>query len=213
MTPAMRLRRPSPALVVALVALFAGLGGTGYAALRLPGNSVGARQIRTGGVGTSEVRNHSLRDRDFKAGQLPRGPAGAQGVPGPRGPAGPKGPVGTPGTSVAPAEAVRLVGAPGQPAFLNGWHSVDDDDPTYAAAGFFKDPAGVVHLQGSVKSGTAAEIFVLPPGYRPSGREGFSTPGFGVTASVDVSADGTVRQNSGTAAFLALSGITFRAAP
>jgi hypothetical protein len=50
-------------------------------------------------------------------------------------------------------------------------------------------------------------------GYRPSGREGFSTPGFGATASVDVSADGTVRQNSGTATFLSLSGITFRAAP
>ena len=38
--------------------------------------------------------------RDFKAGQLPRGPAGPAGAPGPAGPQGPAGPAGT-GSSVA----------------------------------------------------------------------------------------------------------------
>ena len=34
--------------VVAYLALFVALGGTSYAAIRLPANSVGARQIKKG---------------------------------------------------------------------------------------------------------------------------------------------------------------------
>src|SRR6266516_4858628 len=85
--------RPSPALLVAGLALALALGGTGYAALRLPANS----------VGTKQVINGSLLKRDFKAGQLPRGPrgprgfAGAAGATGPAGPAGPGGAQGVQG--------------------------------------------------------------------------------------------------------------------
>ena len=68
-----RLGRPSPALVVALVALFFALGGTGYAVSRLPKNSVTSAQ----------VKDYSLLSRDFRKGQLPHGPQGPQGVPGP----------------------------------------------------------------------------------------------------------------------------------
>jgi hypothetical protein len=205
-------RRPSPALIVALLALFVALAGTGYAAFKLPRNSVGSRQIRTGAVQSSDVRNRSLLAKDFMRGQLRRGPAGPGGLTGARGLTGP---AGRPGTDVAAVGPVRLVGAAGQPAFGSGWRSVSADDPTYAPAGFFKDATGVVHLEGSVKavSLVAPEIFVLPPGYRPSGREGFSTPGLGTTGSVDVKADGTVGFNTGTVAFVSLSGIVFRAAP
>jgi hypothetical protein len=87
----LRLRRPSPALVISVVALFVALGGTGYAALRLPKNSVGAAQIKTGAVGTSEVKDHSLRLKDFRSGQIPAGARGAVG------PAGANGHDGTPG--------------------------------------------------------------------------------------------------------------------
>jgi hypothetical protein len=44
------VRRPSPALAVSLVALFLALGGTSYAAFRLPKNSVGTRQLKNGAV-------------------------------------------------------------------------------------------------------------------------------------------------------------------
>jgi hypothetical protein len=77
-----------------MVALFVAMGGTGYAALRLPKNSVGAAQIKTGAVGTSEVKDHSLRLRDFRSGQIPAGPRGAIG---PAGPAGANGQGGAPG--------------------------------------------------------------------------------------------------------------------
>ena len=98
-------RRPSPSMVVALVALFVSLGGSSYAALRLAKNSVGTRQLKKGAVTgaklhpnavtSKKVKDHSLLAKDFKAGQLPAGPQGPKGDPGVQGPAGPSaGPAG-----------------------------------------------------------------------------------------------------------------------
>jgi hypothetical protein len=98
--------------VTALMALFVALGGTAYAAVKLPRNSVGATQIkkngvrasevRAGAVGTSEVKNGSLRLRDFRASEVPVGQQGPQGE---RGPAGEKGTDGTDGAPGAPGTA------------------------------------------------------------------------------------------------------------
>jgi hypothetical protein len=89
--------RPSPALVIASIALFLALGGTGYAALKLPANSVGAKQIKANAVTSSKVKDHSLNAEDFKSGQLPAGAQGAAGSTGPQGPQGLKGDKGDPG--------------------------------------------------------------------------------------------------------------------
>ena len=59
---------------LALVALFIALGGTSYAALTLPRNSVGAAEIKRAAVRSAEVRDRSLLRRDFRAGQIPVGP-------------------------------------------------------------------------------------------------------------------------------------------
>jgi hypothetical protein len=86
--------RLSSAHVIALIALFVALGGTGYAAVKLPKNSVGASQIKTNGVGSSEVKNGALRKADFKASDLPvgaQGPQGLQGLQGQKGDKGDKG--------------------------------------------------------------------------------------------------------------------------
>ena len=79
---------------VGLLALFIALGGTSYAALKLPANSVGAKQIKANAVTSSEVKNRSLRLADFAAGQIPPGPAGPAGPAGPQGPSGAKGDTG-----------------------------------------------------------------------------------------------------------------------
>ena len=78
--------------VTATMALIVALGGTSYAAISLPANSVGSRQLKrdavtnsklgAGAVTSGTVRNGSLRAKDFKAGQLPAGPAGAAGAAG-----------------------------------------------------------------------------------------------------------------------------------
>jgi hypothetical protein len=71
--------------VLAGIALFLALGGVSYAATTLPRNSVTSLQ----------VRDHSLLAKDFKRGQIPRGPIGPAGPPGVAGPAGPAGPAGS----------------------------------------------------------------------------------------------------------------------
>jgi hypothetical protein len=74
--------------VTASIALFVALGGSSYAALSLPRNSVGTNQIRTGAVGSSEIRNHSVALRDMSS-SAQRALRGATGPTGPAGPAGP----------------------------------------------------------------------------------------------------------------------------
>ena len=78
-------------MIVACIALMVAMGGTGYAAIRLPRNSVGAKQIKRNAVTSSKVRNGSLLSADFAAGQLPAGPQGPQGNTGATGPQGPAG--------------------------------------------------------------------------------------------------------------------------
>ena len=77
--------------VMATFAAFVALGGVSYAAITLPKNSVGARQIKKDAVNSAKVKNHSLRAVDFKRGQLPAGREGPRGENGPQGPEGPRG--------------------------------------------------------------------------------------------------------------------------
>lgn len=96
------LRRPSPALVIACIALGVALGGTGYATvLQVPQNSVGTPQLKNSAVTAkklapnavtgAKVQNRSLLRADFASGQLPAGPPGPAGPAGAAGPAGPAG--------------------------------------------------------------------------------------------------------------------------
>jgi hypothetical protein len=82
-------RAPSPALVIASLALLVALAGTGVAAVNaLPRASVGTAQLKSNAVTSAKVRNGTLLRADFKPGQVPRGPTGARGPQGPPGPAG-----------------------------------------------------------------------------------------------------------------------------
>jgi hypothetical protein len=79
------LRRPSPALVVAVLALVVALGGTGYAAITLPANSVGNEQLKRRAVTTtkihhnavtgSKVKRNTLTGRDIRESSLGEVPA------------------------------------------------------------------------------------------------------------------------------------------
>ena len=95
--------RPSPAIVIASIALTIALGGTSYAAISLPRNSVGTPQLKKNAVNSAKVKNFSLLRVDFKRGQLPAGPRGPQGVPGTPGATGAKGDKGDPGPATGPA--------------------------------------------------------------------------------------------------------------
>lgn len=81
--------------VMSTIAVFVALGGTSYAALTLPRNSVGATQLKAGSVRSSEIKDRSVRLRDVSV-SARSALKGSSGAPGPAGPAGPQGPPGAP---------------------------------------------------------------------------------------------------------------------
>jgi hypothetical protein len=148
--------RPSPAMVVAMLALFIALAGTGYAAVKLPANSVGTKQIKANAVVSSKIKNGSLTRNDFAVGALlkgpqgspgPQGPAGLPGVAGPTGPQGPQGPEGPPAVTTidvlnsgAPATSPVETPCPGGEIATGGGGttsgSLTDSRPVVDANGF-----------------------------------------------------------------------------
>jgi len=97
--------RPSPAMAVAVFALFVALGGVSVAATAyLPRNSVGTEQIKNDSVTRAKIAHQSITSvlikpgsltaSTFAAGQLPAGPKGDTGAAGPKGATGPAGSLG-----------------------------------------------------------------------------------------------------------------------
>jgi hypothetical protein len=86
-------------MAVALLSLSVALGGTSYAAITLPKDSVGTKQLKkravtgkkiaSNAVTSRKVKDGSLRGVDFAVGQLPAGPKGDTGDQGPIGLTGP----------------------------------------------------------------------------------------------------------------------------
>jgi hypothetical protein len=142
--------------VISVIALFAALGGTTYAAVSLPKNSVGAKQIKKNGVGaseikrsavrTGEVRNGALRAEDFAAVQIPQGAKGDKGDPGQNGAPG------APGAPDAPDAFARVD--------LNAGRTLEPDDVGFAPQNKGIAQADVVPGEGAAAAGTTC--FNLP---------------------------------------------------
>jgi hypothetical protein len=65
-----RARAHVRAQAVGYLALFVALGGTSYAAVKLPSNSVKAKQIAPNAVGHSEIRAHAVGTSDLHRGAV-----------------------------------------------------------------------------------------------------------------------------------------------
>jgi hypothetical protein len=75
-----RLRRPGGATLIACVALFVALGGTGYAAFSLPKNSVGSKQLKNNAVTTGKLKNGAVTAGKIKNGAVTAGKINASGL-------------------------------------------------------------------------------------------------------------------------------------
>jgi len=154
----------SYANVVASIALFVALGGASYAAITLPRNSVGTKQIKKNAVNGRKVKNRSLTGADIRISKLPKVPRAAEADHAVAADSALL--AGQAGALSAP-EPWHEVGAPGEPPFKPGSanHLPQNGFETVA---FFKDHEGVVHLKGVADPDPSTmEIFELPAGYRP----------------------------------------------
>jgi hypothetical protein len=69
--------------LVAYLALFVALGGTSYAAAKLPANTIGTKQLKNNAVTSAKVKNNSLRGRrTSRAASCQRGARAQRDLPG-----------------------------------------------------------------------------------------------------------------------------------
>ena len=211
-----KLRRPSPALVIACIALFVAMGGVSYG---FATGSIDSREIRNGGVTTNDLRNNEVRGRDIRnstiggrdvafntlsgndikesaLGQVPRATIAAFAANASN--AASLGGVGSSGfvRREAPAFAAIPLGGgltPGQPT------------PAYDV-----DANGYVHLQGTY-SGSATTEFTLPAGARPAATARFAIVVQGIPGTLTVNPNGTGSASGSAADNVSLDGVTFAA--
>jgi hypothetical protein len=107
-------RRPSPAMVVAIVALVSSLTGGAVAATLIDGRdikngSITKKDLHKNSVNTKKVKNETLKAVDFAPGQLKAGVQGIQGLKGDKGEPGQDGTDGAPGTPATKLWAIVAV--------------------------------------------------------------------------------------------------------
>lgn len=101
---------PSPSVIIATAALAVALGGTSYAVVSIPRNSVGTPQLKANAVTSPKIKDGSVALADLApAVRAMFGTAGSSGAVGATGPAGPTGATGATG----PQGPIGLTGATG----------------------------------------------------------------------------------------------------
>ncbi len=144
--------RPSPATLVAAIALAFALISTAFAADPVAKlnpkkvRKIAQREIdkRAPGLSVANATNATNATNAADAANLGGLPPSAYA-----------------GSAIEPYHAI---GQPGEAAFQNGWTNT----PGYATAAFAKDTLGVVHLRGAIDGTGGSVAFTLPPGYRPA---------------------------------------------
>jgi hypothetical protein len=155
-----RVARQSPALIVAMLALFVALTGTAVATTSA---LIGSAQIRNNSITGLDVKNKSLRPIDFRGSV--RGPRGLRGLPGATGATGatgPKGDKGDPGTAATRLWAV--VSNPGgvaDAALVRGAGVVSVTESTYVEVTFNQDVSNCAFIvsRNSTSSGVETNGF------------------------------------------------------
>jgi hypothetical protein len=155
--------------VIATLALFIALGGASYAAVKLPKNSVGTKQIKNGAVTGAKIKNGTVTGSKIAPGSI-TGAAVASSTLGTV-PSATTATLATSATRAATAERAEAVPAP------EALHVVTSFGPGCSAGaveslgqvGFYKDAFGEVHLVGAIFcTEEDTDAFTLPPGFRPS---------------------------------------------
>jgi len=209
--------RPSPAMVVALIALVCALTGTAWAALGK--NSVGSKQLKNGAVTTAKikkeavtakkVKKHALTGQDIdvaKLGTVPSATNATNAVNAVNATNAEKATTAGTATALTPLEAVHFVGTPGEPPFGSTSSNVPSSEleggipgVNLRSVGFYKDHEGIVHLEGSAVVGTGTPypiIFTLPPGFRPASKTVLTFPNLEGEQSISIQGSNIAKEGT-----------------
>lgn len=228
-------KRLTYANVMSSIAVFVVLGGGAIAATQLPKNSVGSKQLKKNAVKTTKIANNAVNgakiadgsvtgaeigDGTVTAGKIgdgsvTTGKLADNAVTGAKVDEATLGEVPSAknasflGGSAASEYAKAQLPAPTLATLIGTWKTESGRAP----ASFYKDPFGIVHLEGVVEGGgTFSQIFELPAGYRPEQSANFLIYGNASSAAgLFVSDEGDVTLLNGDDAFISLYGVTFRA--
>jgi hypothetical protein len=230
-----RFTRPSPALVVATLALFVALGGASYAAFSVPANSVGTKQLKSRAVTGAKIADHAVSGPNLNLSQFPTVPSATHADTATSAASATNATNAAHATDATNAtnatnattasNATQLGGRPGsdyalaaslQPtsAFLeNGWVT---GDAVYDTPGYAKDQFGFVHLFGFAghSGGSASPIFTLPAGDRPAYRIEEAVPYVVLPPAIgllEILPDGSVEPGGAGTDSVFMDGVTFAA--
>ena len=156
-------QRLTYANVTATLALFIALGGTSYAALTLPKNSVGATQIRKGAVRASELRtgavsSRSIRTRTIRTSDLALSTRSA--LRGAQGPTGPAGPAGTALRAIINSAGERVAGNADRATHAGGSNEYRVDFARELGGCVFSATLAAVQRGGAVEQPPAGRVTV-----------------------------------------------------
>ncbi len=201
--------------VMATIALFIALGGASYAAVKLPKNSVGTKQIKnksitgakiaTGAITGGKIAPRSVGGPALNLSSIGTVPSAAQATNAAHASSADT------ATRAATAERAEAVPAP------EALHVVTNFEPgcsatatgTLGPVGFYKDAFGEVHLVGSTFcTAEDSDAFVLPPGFRPATEILQTTVGDTKASELLVLPSGVVRAFDSKSA--TLFGVSFR---
>ena len=186
---------PSPATLVAAIALTFALISTAFAAD--PVAKLNAKKVRKIAQSEIDKRAPGLSVANATSATNAGNAANLGGYP----------PSAYAGSAIEP---YHVIGEAGEPMFQNGW----TNNPGYATAAFAKDPLGVVHLRGAIDGSGGTVAFTLPLGYRPADDLiPVGVAGGPTAATVDIQPDGDVSPSCNPSAacsvVVGLDSITF----
>lgn len=136
----MRRKIPSPAVVIASVAVVASMTGTAVA-----GKLITGKQVANSSLTGADVRNGTLTEKDFRRGALLRGAEGARGAAGEQGVQGAKG---DPGAAGAPGSQ----GVPGEKGEKGDQGLQGEQGPSYGKYVTRADIANVSDADSQIKT-------------------------------------------------------------
>ena len=145
---------PSPAMVVACLALTVALAGTSYAAIKLPANSVGTAQLKRGAVTGAKVKKNTITGTQIRETTLERVPKALQ---------------------ADSADSADTAAALGRIDYVTGTVSVPGGSST-ATRGSASCPTGTFATGGGAKMTDTTNGFLVDT--NPAGKTGWEATSF-----------------------------------